>query len=78
MLDTFLDTQETTCNQFGFKKGQSTILCVFALKQMIVYYKSFSNPVYICYRDASKEFDWIKHWTVRKKTFNEKYVKYSG
>ena len=67
MLDKFLDTLEIKYNQFGFKKGLSTDLCVFSLKQTIGYYKSLSIPVYICYLDASEAFDRINHWTLSKK-----------
>ena len=37
MLDTFLDRLETTCKQFGFKKGLSTDVCVLSLQQTIAY-----------------------------------------
>ena len=52
----------TTDNQFGFKSKHSTDLCIFTLKQVIEYYKSINNPVYICFLDASKAFDKINHW----------------
>ena len=67
MLDRFLDKLATTSNQFGFKHGLSTDLCIFSLKQTIAYYKALSSPVYICYLDASKAFDRINHWTLCKK-----------
>ena len=52
-----------TCdNQFGFKTGHSTDMCIFAFKQIMEYYTSFSSPVYICYMDASKAFDRLNHW----------------
>ena len=37
-------------------------MCIYALKQAIDYYKSYSNTVFICYLDASKAFDRVHHW----------------
>jgi len=54
-------------NQFGFKKKHSTDLCIFALKNVVDYYKKCSSPVFSCFLDASKAFDRINHWTLFKK-----------
>ena len=54
----------TTDNRFGFKKGHSTDHCIFALKNVIQYYKSNNSPVYSCFLDASKAFDRVNHWTL--------------
>ena len=51
----------TTANQFGFKKGHSTDLCVYVLKSIIDYYASLSSPLFICFLDASKAFDRLDH-----------------
>ena len=67
ILDKCSDCFITTDNQFGFKNGLSTELCIFSLKQIIEYYKMLSSPVYICYLDASKAFDRLNHWTLCKK-----------
>lgn len=67
ILDKCSDYFVTTDNQFGFKNGLSTELCIFSLKQIIEYYKMLSSPVYICYLDASKAFDRLNHWTLCKK-----------
>ena len=37
----------TTDNQFGFKAGHSTNLCVYALTQFIEYFKRRSTSVYV-------------------------------
>lgn len=52
----------TTANQFGFKQGLSTDICIFSLKQIIDFYNVHSTPVYACYLDASKAFDKLNHW----------------
>ena len=49
----------TTDNQFGFKSGHSTDLCVYALTEFIVYLKRRSTSVYVAFLDASKAFDKI-------------------
>ena len=56
----FCDSSPTD-NQFGLKKGHSTV---------IQYYKSNNSPVYSCFLDASKAFDRVNHWTLFIKLLN--------
>ena len=60
----------TTDNQFGFKSGHSTDLCVYALTEFIEYLKRRSTSVYVAFLDASKAFDKINHWVLFKKLLN--------
>ena len=60
----------TTDNQFGFKAGHSTDLCVYALTEFIEYFKRRSTSVYVAVLDASKAFDKINHWVLLKKLIN--------
>ena len=53
----------TSCNQFGFKSGHSTNICVFWLKQIACHYNECGSPVYTMYLDASKAFDRVRHST---------------
>ncbi len=62
VLDQYKDNLKCTPHQFGFMKGQSTDMCVFAMKEVIDLYNSLSSPVYLCFLDASKAFDKINHW----------------
>ena len=58
----------TTNNQFGYKAGHSTDLCVlYALTEFIEYFKRRSTSVYVAFLDASKAFDKINHWILFKK-----------
>ena len=57
----------TTDNQFGFKSGHSTDFCIYALSELIEYFKSRSTSVYVAFLDASKAFDKISHWTLFRK-----------
>ena len=52
----------TSSNQFGYKKGHSTDLCIYALKEFIEYYKKRSTPVFLTMLDASKAFDRVNFW----------------
>ena len=63
-LENYLWTND---NQFGFKSGHSTDLCIYALTEFIEYYKSRSTSVYVAFLDACKAFDKISHWTLFKK-----------
>ena len=56
-----------SANQFGFKTGHSTDLCIYALKAFIEYYKSGNTTVFITILDACKAFDRIDHWLLFKK-----------
>ena len=57
----------TINNQFGYKAGHSTDLCVYALIEFIEYFKRRSTSVYVAFLDASKAFDKINHWILFKK-----------
>ena len=59
-----------TDNQFGFKVGHSTDLCVYPLAEFIEYFKRRSTSVYVAVLDASKAFDKINHWVLFKKLIN--------
>ena len=63
-LEVYLWTND---NQFGFKSGHSTDLCIYALSEFIEYFKSRSTSVYVAFLDASKAFDKISHWTLFRK-----------
>ena len=56
----------TTENQFAYKKGHSTDMCIFTLKECIRYYTVHNTPMYVCFLDASKAFDCIIHWKLFK------------
>ena len=60
----------TTDNQFGFKSGHSTDLCIYALTEFIEYLKRRLSSVYVTFLDASKAFDKINHWVLFNKLLN--------
>jgi len=51
-------------NQFGFKSGHATDLCIFTLKSVVSYYNDLDSPVMAMFLDASKAFDRVNHWTL--------------
>ena len=63
-LEVYLWTND---NQFSFKSGHSTDLCIYALSECIEYFKSRSTSVYVAFLDASEAFDKISHWTLFRK-----------
>ena len=62
--ETFL---ETCHKQFGFKKGQSTEMCMYVLKEMIELDKRCNTSVFVTFLDASKAYDKLDHWQLYKK-----------
>ena len=66
----------TTENQFAYKKGHSTDMCIFTLKECIRYYTVHSTPMYVCFLDASKAFDCINHWKLFKVLIDRKCPAY--
>ena len=57
----------TTDNQFSFKSGHSTDLCIYALSELVEYFRCRSTSVFVAFLDASKAFDKISHWTLFRK-----------
>ena len=70
-IEEYIVTKE---NQFAYKKGHSTDMCIFTLKECIGYYTVHNTPMYVCFLDASKVFDCINHWKLFKILVDRKYV----
>ena len=58
-LEAYLYTSD---NQFGFKSKHSTELCIFALKEVIQYYKHLNTPIFVCFIDIKSAFDRVSFW----------------
>ena len=56
----------TTDNQFAYKTGHSTDMCVFIFKEIVRHYNKHRTPMYVCFLDASKAFDCVSHWKLFK------------
>ena len=59
---TFISILISCDNQLGFKKNVSMDMCIFFSKQIVHYYVRKSNPVYVCFIDASKAYDRVNHY----------------
>ena len=57
----------TVDNQFGFKTGLGTEMCVYVLKDIINYYTSHGSAMYLCFLDLKKAFDRVNHAKLFKK-----------
>ena len=62
LLNRMVDYLETSNNQFGFKAGHSTDLCIYAIKEVIGYYRDLNTPVFICFVDIKSAFDRLSYW----------------
>ena len=67
MLDRMLDILDTNCNQFGFKPKLGTDMCIYSLKEIIDKYRQLNGSIFMCFLDASKAFDRVKHSTLFNK-----------
>ena len=57
-LINYLDTSDC---QWGFKKEHSTEMCVYALKEVINYYRKLQSPVFVCFLDLNSAFDRVSY-----------------
>ena len=57
----------TADSQFGFKQQHGTEMTIFAINQIVDFYRNRVTPVYMCFLDAIKAFDRVNHWTLAKK-----------
>ena len=55
-----------TENQFAYKKGHSSDMCIFTLKECISCYTVHNTPMYVCFLGANKVFDCIDRWNFLK------------
>ncbi len=42
-------------------------MCIYLLKEAIIFYTKHRSPVYVCFLDASKAFDKLNLWIPFKK-----------
>ena len=61
------DYLSTCSNQFGFKKGHITDLCIYALNEYIEYYKNRNASVFVTMLDARKAFGRVNFWLLFQK-----------
>ena len=54
-------------NQFGYRAGSGTDMCIFAFKEIVSHYRRLNTPIYICFIDVKSAFDRVSHW----KLFNK-------
>ena len=58
-LDPFMGT---TDNQYGFKAKHGTDLCIYALKEVVLKYRSQNSSMLVGFIDASRAFDRVCHY----------------
>ena len=61
LLDRLSSALLTNCNQFGFKPKLGTDVCIYVLKEIIDSYRQLNGCVFMCFSNASKAFDRVKH-----------------
>ena len=66
----------TNCNQFGFKPKLGTDMCIYSLKEIIDRYRQLNGSIFMCFLDASKAFDRVKHSILFTKLLNRGAPKY--
>ena len=48
-------------NQFEFQQKLGTDTCIYILKEIVEKYRSLNGCIFICFLDASRAFDRVKH-----------------
>ncbi|CAL8125005.1 unnamed protein product [Orchesella dallaii] len=66
-LSIYHNNLNTHYGQFGYKKGVGTETAVFTLRQVCHFYLRKNSPVYLCYLDATKAFDYVDHGILLQK-----------
>ena len=51
----------TYSNQFGCQQKLGTDTCIYILKEIVEKYRSLNGCIFMCFLDASKAFDRVKH-----------------
>jgi len=52
----------TTANQFGFKRGHSTLMPILLQKDLLRFYGDHGSTVSVWFLDASKAFDRVDYY----------------
>ena len=61
---------QTLPNQFGFKSKLGTDTCIYVLKEIIDNYSRLNGCTFMCFLNASKAFDRVKHSVLFGKLVN--------
>ena len=67
LLSRLEDHLTSSPHQFGFKKENSTETCIFAMKEVINYYKHLNTNLYICFIDIKGAFDRVNYMKLFQK-----------
>ena len=54
-------------NQFGFQQKLGTDTCIYILKDIVENYRSLNGCIFMCFLDASRAFDRVKHSVLSSK-----------
>ena len=71
LLERLSNLLYTTSNQFGFKRKLGTDMCIYVLKEVIDRYRCLGGSTFLCFLDASKAFDRVKHSVLFKKLIDQ-------
>ena len=74
LLDRISHFLETCPNQFGFKRNLGTDTCIYVLKEMVDKYNRLNGGMFMCFLDASKAFDRVKHSVLFNKLTRRVYL----
>ena len=67
VLGRISDLLDICPNQFGFKRKLVTDTCIYVLKDIVDKYRSFNGGMFMCFLDASKDFDRVNHSVLFRK-----------
>ena len=76
LLSRLQEHLKTADNQFGFKRGHSTLMPILILKELLKFYRDHGSTMFVCFLDASKAFDRVDYTILFGKLVNREIPAY--
>jgi len=76
LLNRLQEHLKAAVNQFGFKRGHSTLMPTLLLKELLKFCIDHGSTMFVCFLDANKAFDRVDYTTLFRKLINHEMPTY--